>query len=56
MFLDLLDLHPDPYFICADPDPDHSINKQKNKINLLISTVLRLLYEFFSLKNDVNVS
>jgi hypothetical protein len=41
MFLGLLDPHP-------------SINKQKKR-KPLISTVLSLLYDFLSLKNDVNV-
>ncbi len=32
MFVGLLDPHPDPWFICTDPDP--FINKQKMKNNL----------------------
>jgi hypothetical protein len=53
MFLDLVDL--DPKFICTDPDPVLSINKQtKIKKNLDFSC-FGLLYDFLSLKNDVNV-
>jgi hypothetical protein len=37
-----------------DPDPRPPIIK-KNCLKALISTVLRLLYGFFSVKNDVNV-
>jgi hypothetical protein len=54
MFLDLLD----PYLVARamdpDPDPDPSIIKQKNKKNLDSYCVL-LLFDFLSLKNDVNV-
>ncbi len=37
-----------------DPDPDPSIIK-KNSQKTWIPTVLWLLYDFLSLKNDVNV-
>jgi hypothetical protein len=37
------------------PDPDPFIIKQKMVIKTLIPTLLRLLYYFLSLKNDVNV-
>ncbi len=48
MFLGLLD--PDPLVI--DTDPDHSIIK-KIVSKTLIPTVLWLLVDFLSLKNDV---
>jgi hypothetical protein len=53
MFLDLPD--PDPLVRSTDPDP--SIIKQKYRVvgKTLIPTHLRLLYDFLSLKNDVNV-
>ncbi len=37
------------------PVPDASIIKQKKIRKTLIPTVLRLLLDFLSLKNDVNV-
>ncbi len=51
----LLDMHLDLFFICTDPNPDPSINKHKNEEQTSIYTVLWLLYDFLSLKNDVNV-
>jgi hypothetical protein len=38
-----------------DPDLDPSFTKQKKVIKTLIPTVLLLLFDFLSLKNDVNV-
>jgi hypothetical protein len=52
VFLGLLDPDPDPLVRGMDPDP--SISKQKIR-KTLIPTVLRLLLDFSSLKNDVNV-
>jgi hypothetical protein len=53
MFLGLQDLDPDPLVRGMDPDP--SIIKQKIVRKILISTVLRLLFDFLSLKNDAKV-
>ncbi len=50
MFLGLLDPDPDP--LVRSMDPDH---KAKIVRNTLVSAVLRLLFDFLSLKNDVNV-
>jgi hypothetical protein len=52
MFLGLLD--PDPLLLVrgTDPDPDPSVIKQEKPEILLFS----LLYDFLSLKNDVNVA
>ncbi len=44
---------PDP--LVRDTDPDPSTINQKYFKKPLIPTVLWLLYDFFSLKNDVNV-
>jgi hypothetical protein len=52
MFLGLLDPNPDPLVTDTDPDP-LIINQRKRKT--LIYTVLWHLYDFLSLKNDVNV-
>ncbi len=52
MFLGILD--PDPLVRDTDPAPDPSI-KQKIVSKTLITTVLSLLFDFLSLKNDVNV-
>jgi hypothetical protein len=52
MFLGLLD--PDPLVRGMDPDPDPSITKQNCK-KTLIPTALQLIFDFLSLKNDVNV-
>jgi hypothetical protein len=38
-----------------DQDPDSSIIKQKIERKTLIPTVLGLLFDILSLKNDVNV-
>jgi hypothetical protein len=54
MFLGLLDPDPDLLVRCMDPDPDPSIIKQKCKKNLSF-TVLCILFDFLSLKNDVKV-
>ncbi len=43
---------PDPSLFCTDPDP--SLNKQK-VWKTLISTILWLLFDFLSIKTDVNV-
>jgi hypothetical protein len=43
----------DPLVRCTDPDPP--IVKPKIVRNPLISAVLRFLYDFLSVKNDVNV-
>jgi hypothetical protein len=52
LFLGLPD--PDPLVRGTDPDP--FIIKQKKVRKTLIPIVLRLLYDFLSLKNDVNVA
>jgi hypothetical protein len=48
----------DSSVFCTDPDPypDPSINKQIKSMKNLISTSLRLLFEFLSMKTDVNVT
>jgi hypothetical protein len=56
MFLGLLDPHPDPLFICMDPPPDPSINKQKVKKKLDLYCSVTSLWLFIFLKNDVNLS
>jgi hypothetical protein len=40
---------PDPSLFCTDPvpDPDPSINKPKKVRKTLISTILRLLFDFY---------
>jgi hypothetical protein len=55
MFLGLPD--PDPLLRCMvpDPDPDPSITMQNSKNNL-DSYYFATLFDFLSLKNDVNVS
>ncbi len=53
MFMGLLDPDPDPLVRGMDPDP--SIIKQKIVRKTLIPTALRLLFDFLSSKNDVNV-
>ncbi len=56
MFLGLPD--PDPLVRGVDPDLDPSIillSSRKIVRKTLILTVLRLLFDFLSLKNDVNV-
>jgi hypothetical protein len=55
MFLGLPD--PDPPLFCTYPDldPDPSITRKKSK-KTLISTTLRLLFDFLSTKTDVNVN
>ncbi len=52
MFLGLTD--PDPDLLVRDTDPDPSITQAKIVRKTLIPTVLRLLYDFLSLKNDAN--
>jgi hypothetical protein len=52
MFLGLPD--PDPLVRGMDPDPNSSIIMQKNKKNL-DSYYFATLFDFLSLKNDVNV-
>jgi hypothetical protein len=52
MFLGLLDPNPDT--LVTDTDPDPFIIKQRKR-KTLIYTVLWHLYDFLSLKNDVNV-
>jgi hypothetical protein len=54
MFLSLLDPDSDPLLRGTDQDP--SIIKQKIGRKTLIPTVLWILYDFLSLKNDVNVA
>jgi hypothetical protein len=59
MFLDLLD--PDPLVRYESGSGSNSgsgsfYNQAKKVIKTLIPTVLRLLYHFLSLKNDVNVA
>jgi hypothetical protein len=58
MFLGLPDPDPDPLFRCMDPDPDPSIimQKLKNSKKNLDSYYFVTLFDFLSLKNDVNVS
>ncbi len=46
------DPDPDPLVRDTDPDLDPSIIKQKIVRKTLIPTVLLLLYDFLSLKND----
>jgi hypothetical protein len=51
---------PDPGLLDPDPlvrgiDPDPSIYQAKKVFKTLIPTVLLLLFDFSSLKNDVNV-
>jgi hypothetical protein len=59
MFLGLLDPGPDPLVRGTDPDPatdpDPSFIKKKLVRKTLIPTVLWLLFDFLSFKNDVNV-
>jgi hypothetical protein len=53
MLLGLQDPHPDPYFICKDPDQapdaDPSISKQKMKKNLdfycFVTSLLLVIFE-----------
>ncbi len=52
MFLSLPD--PDSSLFCADGDPDPSINNQKVRKTLIL-TIFRLLFDFLSMKIDVNV-
>jgi hypothetical protein len=54
MFLTFPD--PDSLVLGTDPASVPSIIKQKKVRKTLISTVLRLLYDFLSLKNGVNVA
>jgi hypothetical protein len=49
MYLGILDPDPDPFV--RGPDPDLSVIKQEKPEILLFS----LLYDFLSLKNDVNL-
>ncbi len=51
-FLGLPD--PDTLVRGTDPDPDHSTSS-KNSKKTFISTVLCLIYDFLSLKNDLIV-
>jgi hypothetical protein len=53
MFLGLLD--PDPIVRGTDQDPDPSNHQAILGRKILIPTVWRLLYDFLSQKNDVNV-
>jgi hypothetical protein len=54
MFLGLPD--PDPLVRGTDPDPSPDFYHQtKIERKTLIPTVLSLLYDFLSLKNDVNI-
>ncbi len=39
----------------SDPDTDPSIDKQKKLKKNLVSTNLRLLFDFLSMKTDINV-
>ncbi len=55
MFLGLPHPDPNPVVGDTDPDPDPSIIKQKVR-KTLIPSVLRLLYDFLSLTNYVNVA
>jgi hypothetical protein len=54
-FMGLPDPDPDPLVKGTDTDPDPSIIKPKKVRKILISTALWLIYDFLSLKNDVNV-
>jgi hypothetical protein len=54
MFLGNLDPDPDPLVRGMDPDPLSSSTKKIVR-KPLIPTVLRLLSDFLSLKNDLNV-
>ncbi len=53
MFLGLPD--PDPLVRGMDPDPDPSIIMQNNGKKNLDSYYFMTLFDFLSLKNDVNV-
>ncbi len=46
-----LDPDPDPLVRGMDPDPDPSITKQKKVRKTFITTALRLLFDFLSLRN-----
>jgi len=48
-------LNQDLEFVCTTPDPDPSINKQKNEENLDFYCFVTSFYYFLSLTNDVNV-
>jgi hypothetical protein len=54
MFLGLPDPDPDPLFRGMDPDPDPSTTMQNSKNNLDPYYIVTL-FDFLSLKNDVNV-
>jgi hypothetical protein len=58
MFLAVPNPDLDPLLRGTDPDPDPSIIKKNSMKNIdsYGSTVLWLLYEFLSLKNDLNVA
>ncbi len=48
--------HPDPLVGRMDPDPDPSIIMQKNSKKNLDSYYFVTLFDFLSLKNDVNAA
>jgi hypothetical protein len=61
MFLGLLDPDPDPLVRCMDPDPDPAPDLDpsiicKNSKKNLDSNYFVTLFDFLSLKKDVNVS
>jgi hypothetical protein len=63
VFLGLQDLDPDPLVRCMDPDPDLALDPDpdpsiimQNCKRILDSYYFVTLFEFFSLKNDVNVA
>jgi hypothetical protein len=63
MFLGLLDPDPDPLVRCMDPDPDPSLiririilSSCKNSKKNLDSYIFVTLFDFLSLKNDVNLA
>jgi hypothetical protein len=60
MFWGLLDPDPYPLFTCMDPDPDHGLDPDPS---IIMPKIVRknidsyhfvALFDFLSLKNDVN--
>ncbi len=56
MFLGLQDPDPDPLVRGMDPDPDPDLSSCKKSKKNLDSYYFATLFEFISLKNDVNVA
>ncbi len=55
MFLNFLDLQPDPQFFLTAPDPDPSINKQKMKKNLDFYCFVTSLRLFLNLQKGISI-